>query len=151
MLVHMTPDPYWPKLCGAIKRDDWAADDSYRTMGSRMPHGAHLAAGIQDAFKQHPMDYWSSRLDEFGLIWAPMTALPDVIRDESLRSVGAFETIEHPAGDFQTVGVPFSIEEADITARGPAPSAGEHTHEVLSSLGLPEERVAKLAADGVLG
>ncbi len=151
LLVHMTPDPYWPKLCGAIEREDWADDETYSTMRGRIPHGAELAAGIQAAFAEHSMEYWAARLDEFGLIWAPMATIPEVLQDESLREIGAFETIDHPLGPFETVAVPFSIRDADMKVRGPAPAAGEHTHEVLTELGISDERIADLAADGVLG
>ena len=151
LLVHMTPDPYWPKLCAAIERDDWAGDEAYATMAKRVAHGIELGAGVQAVFRSHPLDYWRQRLDEFGLIWAPMTELPDVVQDESLRAIGAFESVDHPLANFETVGVPFTVRDADISVRGPSPAAGEHTQEVLEGLGLPPDRIAELATNGVLG
>ena len=97
------------------------------------------------------MDHWQEALDEHGLIWAPMVELPDVIRDPQLREMGAFATVEHPAGAFETVATPFHIRDADIAVRGRAPEAGEHTHEVLTGLGFDDERIAGLATSGVLG
>jgi crotonobetainyl-CoA:carnitine CoA-transferase CaiB-like acyl-CoA transferase len=47
--------------------------------------------------------------------------------------------------------VPFHIEGAGVTVRGPAPEAGAHTSQVLEEAGITGERVAELAAAGVFG
>ena len=49
------------------------------------------------------------------------------------------------------VSAPFKIRGADIQVRGPAPTAGEHTWEVLEQGGFSEDEIAELAANGVLG
>lgn len=150
MLVHMTPDPYWPKLCAAIERPDLDCDGN-RTMRQRMERGPELGAAIQEAIGRQPVVHWRRVLDEQGLIWAPMTELPDVVRDPSLRALDAIQTVEHPDGPFETVGVPFHIDGADVTVRGRSPEAGEHTLDVLSEAGIDQERIASLAAAGVFG
>jgi len=150
MLVHMTPDPYWPKLCAAIERPDLECDDN-RTMRQRMERGPELGAAIQGAIRQQPMEYWRRKLDEHGLIWAPMAELPEVVHDPSLRALDAIQTVDHPAGAFETVGVPFHIEGAEVTVRGRSPELGEHTSAVLGEAGIGELRVAALAAAGVFG
>jgi crotonobetainyl-CoA:carnitine CoA-transferase CaiB-like acyl-CoA transferase len=43
------------------------------------------------------------------------------------------------------------VEGADITPRGPAPAVGAHTRDVLTELGLSDDDVRGLAADGVVG
>jgi crotonobetainyl-CoA:carnitine CoA-transferase CaiB-like acyl-CoA transferase len=150
LLVHMTPDPYWPKLCAAIERPDLDREEN-RTMRQRMARGPELGREIQDAIRQHPMKHWRDRLDEHGLIWAPMTELPEVVNDPALRALNAIQAVDHPDGRFETVGVPFHIEGADIMVRGRSPEAGEHTAEVLREAGIPEARVVELAAAGVFG
>jgi crotonobetainyl-CoA:carnitine CoA-transferase CaiB-like acyl-CoA transferase len=151
MIVHMTPDPYWAPFCRAIGKDEWVADPRYATMRLRIPHGPALAAEIQACLLTRPLAYWAEMLDRHGLIWAPVAQLPDVVQDPQLREMGAFGTIDHPAGAFETVATPFLIREADIAVRGPSHSAGEDTADVLAGLGLDNERIASLAAAGVLG
>ncbi|MDZ7727630.1 MAG: CaiB/BaiF CoA-transferase family protein [Dehalococcoidia bacterium] len=151
MLVHMTPDPYWPRLCAALGLDELAADERYATMRKRMDHGPELFRVIQDRFATQPLDYWAERLDEHGLIWAPMVDLPSVVDDPSLQALDAFPEVPHPAGAFRTVGVPFNIYGADIGVRRASPAPGEHTMAVLDECGLSGDEVADLAAAGVLG
>lgn len=151
MLVHMTPDPYWPKLCAALERPEWAADDRYATMKGRQRHGRELAALIEAEFRRRSLAEWAERLDAHGLIWAPMVGLLDVVQDPNLQALGAFPEVPHPNGAFRTVGTPFRIHEADIGVRGPSPALGEHAAEVLRESGLSEEEIAGFAAEGALG
>ncbi len=151
MLVHMTPDPYWPRLCAAMGREDLAADERYDSMKKRVVHGAHLATVIQAEFEKRDLGHWSEKLDEHGLIWAPMVDLPTVANDPTLHALDAFPEVPHPNGAFRTVGVPFSIHGADIGVRRASPEPGEHTMDVLSEAGLSGDDIAELAAGGILG
>ncbi|GAB4326982.1 MAG: CaiB/BaiF CoA-transferase family protein [Dehalococcoidia bacterium] len=151
MLVHMTPDPYWPKLCAAIDEPELAEDRRYATMDGRRQHGELLFQRIQARFRARPMAHWSQKLDEHGLIWAPMVQVTEVVQDPQLRHVGAFQAVDHELGRFETVGTPFRIEGADITVRGPSSPVGADTEAVLRELGIDEARVADLAAAGAFG
>jgi formyl-CoA transferase len=151
LLVHMTPDPYWPRVCRALGRDDLAADSAYATMAGRRTHGRALAATLEAEFLKHDLAYWRERLDANGVIWAPKVALPDVVADPALRERNAFQPLELANGTFETVGAPFVIRGADIAVRGPASDAGADTAAVLAAAGLSEEDVAELSAQGVFG
>lgn len=151
MLVHMTPDPYWPRLCKMLGENGWAADPRYASLAGRAEHGAELGAAIGAHFEQHDLEHWAEALDAHGLIWAPMAELPEVVADPQLEAMGAFDEIESPDGPLRTVAVPFRIEGADVRARGRAPFAGEHTFEELRSAGFEDEELAELAERGVIG
>jgi crotonobetainyl-CoA:carnitine CoA-transferase CaiB-like acyl-CoA transferase len=75
-----------------------------------------------------------------------------VVKDPQVREMGWITKIEHPtASDFETLGTPFQIRGAGLGPQGPAPGIGEHTQAVLGELGLDEEAIANLAAEGVFG
>lgn len=151
MLVHMTPDPYWPKLCAAIDEPTLGHDPRYATMEGRRLHGELLFQRIQARFRAHPMTHWAKKLDEHGLIWAPMVDVTDVVRDPQLRQAGAFAVINHELGPFETVATPFRVHGADIAVRGPSSPPGADTEAVLRDLGIDDERIADLAAAGAFG
>jgi crotonobetainyl-CoA:carnitine CoA-transferase CaiB-like acyl-CoA transferase len=152
LLVMVAPDPYWPRFCATIGKPDWASDERYDSGAKRAEHTRELTREISERFAAHPYAYWARRLDEHGLIWAPVAELPQVIDDAQARELGVFETIEHPkAGPFETLRTPFSIRDADIAARGPAPETGAHTREVLAELELGADEIAELSAKGVIG
>jgi crotonobetainyl-CoA:carnitine CoA-transferase CaiB-like acyl-CoA transferase len=151
MIVHMTPDPYWPSFCRALDMDDFLSDGSLASMQGRMDRAPELCAAIERRFREQPFEYWSERLDSHGLIWAPMAELPDVVADTQLRHRGSFPSVPHNSGSFETVGVPFVIQNADIGVRGPGPGVGADTASVLADAGLGRDEIADLAATGVLG
>ena len=151
MLVHMTPDPYWPKLCAAVERDDWAAGERYRTMRGRQQFCAEIAAELERMFALHDSAYWYAALDRHGLIWAPMAELPEVIADPQLAENDMFPALEYPNGSYRTVNTPFVIRGSGLGPKAPAPLLGDATADVLREYGISEERVAELAANGVLG
>ena len=151
LLVHMTPDPYWPKLCAALGLTSMADDPDCATMAARRTNGRALAATIEAAFLQDDLANWAKKLDSHGLIWAPRTELPDVVADPALRSRDAFQPFDTPGGRFETVGAPFVIRDADVRVRGMASEAGADTAEALAAAGLSEDDIARLAEQGVFG
>ena len=152
LLIMPQPESYWPRFCEMIGRPEWVADERYNSVAKRKERTDELTAQIDASFAAHDFAYWSAKLDEYGLIWAPVSKLTDVIRDPQAHEMGWFTTIQHPiVGAFETLATPFHIYGADVGIRGPAPEAGAHTHEVLSEFGISEEGMARLASDGVLG
>jgi len=153
LLVMPQPDPvYWPRFCAMIGRPEWATDPRYATLHDRRRHTVALTREIETCFAAHGLAHWAARLDEYGLIWAPVATLTEVIDDPQAREMGWFTTLEHPSlGRFETLDTPFKLYGADVGARGPAPEAGAHTFDVLAELGVSEEELTRLAVDGVIG
>jgi crotonobetainyl-CoA:carnitine CoA-transferase CaiB-like acyl-CoA transferase len=152
LLVMPQPDPYWPRFCAAIDRPEWGSDPRYDSLAKRRSESAALTAAISARFAELDRAEWARKLDAQGLIWAPVATLPDVIDDPQVREMGWITELEHPTlGRFETLGTPFKLYGADVRPRGPAPSVGEHTFEVLEALGLDDEELARLAQDGVIG
>ncbi len=59
---------------------------------------------------------------------------------------------EHPAaGPFTYVGAPVVVDGEPYPAPRPAPTHGQHTHEVLGELGYSAAEIDDLVAAGVAG
>ena len=151
VLVMLQPDRYWDQFCSAIGRPELALDG--RGAAERFAEeGRELAATISDTFAEHDLAYWSGRLDEHGVIWAPAAELPEVIADPQVREYEWIRDVEHPeAGAYQTLATPFQIRSAELGPRGPAPAIGQHTLEVLSEFGIADDERTRLAERGVFG
>ena len=145
------PTLYWPKFCDMLGREDWKNDERYQTVLGLMEHGKELVPGLIDLFASEDLAYWREKFDSAGLIWEPVALTTEVIEDPALRERDAFSVLVHErAGAIETLSAPFHIRDADIEAKGPAPDAGQHTHEILAELGIPESDIAALTDRGVV-
>jgi crotonobetainyl-CoA:carnitine CoA-transferase CaiB-like acyl-CoA transferase len=153
LLVMPTPEPYyWPRFCAAVGRPEWTQDPRYDLLAKRRVHTAELTAQIDACFAEHNLDHWRQKLDEHGLIWAPVVTLPEALSDPQVRAMDWLTPIEHPQlGTFETLAAPFKVSGAEIAVRGPAPDPGQHTFEVLAELGIDGEELTGLLEGGVLG
>ncbi len=150
MLAMAQTDRYWSRFCAMLGEEEWAA--RYPDFASLLAGAEGLRPEIERRFAQHDLSYWSARLDEFDITWAPVAELPEVVQSPQLRHIGAFTAVEHPDMEgFETIAAPFSIDGADVRVRGRAPAPGEHSHEVLREFGLDAAEIADLAAAGTLG
>lgn len=152
LLAMPQSDPYWPAFCRLLGHAEWVDDPRYSTMLQRKANSVELAAAIAGFFATRDGQDMARLLDEYGLIWAPVASLTEVIRDPQARATGLFVPVEHPvAGRHETLDTPFRITGSGTGPRGSAPLAGEHTSDVLREMGVGDDEAAALAADGVFG
>ncbi|MGI8927397.1 MAG: CaiB/BaiF CoA transferase family protein [Tepidiformaceae bacterium] len=153
LLVNPVPFPrHWPAFCAAAGRPEWATDERYNDIPKLRAQTTALTEEIEGIMAEHPRDYWGAKMDEAGLIWAPVATMTDMIEDPQVHEMGWFATIEHPQfGSFETLDTPFKLYGTDTGARGPAPDLGEHTFEVLAEMGIEGEELDRLATAGVIG
>ncbi|HYB13477.1 MAG TPA: CoA transferase, partial [Myxococcota bacterium] len=110
LLVMIDPEPYWPKLCAALDRQDLLADPRFADGWKRGAHAVALAQELERTFLSKTLEEWRPVLDAAGLIWAPVLRVDEAIQDPQARAMGYFYEIEHPsAGRFETVAPPFRI------------------------------------------
>ena len=140
----------WVRFCKAVDRPDLADDERFATPVGRFQHRAAIIAELDALFASAPLDHWAPLLDESGMIWSPVSELPDLVADPQARAIGMFTEVEHDAGPFETLAAPFTLGGAEVRVRGRAPELGEHTGEVLRRFGLDPERVAELHGSGVV-
>jgi crotonobetainyl-CoA:carnitine CoA-transferase CaiB-like acyl-CoA transferase len=85
-------------------------------------------------------------------IWAgPVHSYEEVLDDPQVAHNGSFVTYTHPTeGEVTTPGFAFRMSATPPAVSLPAPTAGEHTAEVLAGLGLDADEIRQLVDDGVV-
>ena len=142
----------WGRFCAAIDRPDLAEDERFATPVDRFRNGPEVMAILDAELARHPYEHWAPRLDASGVVWARVTELPELVDDPQARATGMFaEVVDPDAGPFETLSAPFTLSASEVAVRGPAPRVGQHTADVLASMGLDPARIAALGAAGVVG
>lgn len=145
LLVMIDPEPYWPKVCTALARQDLLADPRFADGWKRAANAAALAKELERTFLAKTLDEWRPVLDAAGLIWAPVLRVDEAVQDPQARSMGYFYEIEHPtAGRFETVAPPFRIEGTPLGARMAASPLHSDAQAILREAGLDEGEIEKL-------
>ena len=85
-------------------------------------------------------------------IWcAPVLSFEEVIELEQVKNSGILRKLEHPEyGEFITPGLPIRFSNYEPGYKKAPPVVGEHTKEILQTVGLSDDEIKSLEDDGVI-
>jgi crotonobetainyl-CoA:carnitine CoA-transferase CaiB-like acyl-CoA transferase len=138
-------DEQWSALCAVLGAPQW--------VGRRADHD-EIDALIAAAVAELDLGDIVERLVGAGVPAAPVLGPVAVLDVPPMQARGFVEQIDGPAiGRHRVLGVPFRFaSRAGPWYETPAPTLGQHNHEVLAGLlGLDEATIAELAAQNVIG
>ncbi len=102
-------------------------------------------------FRTRSRDEWFAILGDADACLTPVLDLDEMAVDPHVRERGLVEAIDDPlAGAVEQVGVAPRLLGTPGEVRLPSARLGEHTEEVLGSLGLEAARIAELRGRGVV-
>ena len=94
---------------------------------------------------------WLTLFRRSGLWAGPVNSYADLLEDPQVRHNGSFITYEQPTEGSVTVpGFPYRLSTTPPQVRRPAPVTGEHTAEILRSLGHSDDHIRALVDNGVV-
>jgi crotonobetainyl-CoA:carnitine CoA-transferase CaiB-like acyl-CoA transferase len=114
----------------------WAErDDVYRIIARRLPERATGA--------------WLDLLATRDVWCAPVRTFDDVVGDPQVAHNELLATVDYPGvGEVRVVGMPARFSETPGTIRLGPPTVGQHTDEILGSLGYSAEEIRRLRQEG---
>jgi formyl-CoA transferase len=151
-VLHMSsPDKFWNGLFEVVGKLEWSADSRFNNRKGRIANYDVLAAELQPIFRSGSRDQWLRRLFEKDVPAAPINTLDEVFADPQVREYGFPIEIEHPKmGTMKLVGNAVDMSRTPPRIDRPPPMLGEHTEEILQSLGYGVEKISALRAQGVI-
>lgn len=146
-------DAHWQSLLEVLGHPHWANDALTSSGGRRAAHD-QIDEHLRGAFTDRDRDELVETLAGAGVPAAPVLPISWLTAIEQLRERGYIELVEHPivgARDLQ--GIPFRYSSrSEPWFERPAPTLGQHNHEVLGeTLGLTPSELDELADQGVIG
>ena len=141
----------WERLCAAVGRAELLTDARFIEPKDRMNNLDELTATLQETFARDTSQNWLDKLDSAGVPAGPIYDLEQVYQDPQARAREMAVETEHPvAGRISNIGIPIKLSDTPGAFRRPAPTLGQHTDEILGGMGVSEEDIAALRAEGVV-
>ncbi len=134
--VACSGEPMWLKFCEAIEKPEMKDDPLFILEKDRVANRFALNEVLGSIFIKKSKEYWVNKLNEYGVPCGPIYNVKEVFDDPQVQDQKISVTVDHPKLGTVTLlnqGVKLSRTPPSITRV--APDLGEHTQEVLSSLG----------------
>jgi len=136
-------------LARAFGLDALIDDPRFGKLADRMNNRAALDEAIMDATRRRGVADLLAALEEADISAAQVRDYGQALADGALDEAGIVSWFEQPGlGRLPAVSPPET--DAAVIARAAAPQLGEHTSEVLRSIGRDDDALATLAAAGVI-
>jgi formyl-CoA transferase len=140
----------WGPTCEALGKPDWVTDPAYSTARARQSHIFEIFAEIEKLLADKTKFEAIDMFRKFRIPCGPVLSMKEIAYDPALRASATIVEVPHKQrGSYLTVGSPIKFSEFTPTITG-SPLLGEHTDEVLASLGYSSDQIAKLRQANVL-
>lgn len=133
----------------ALDLEALLGEPRFATAKLRRDNLADFVEALDAGFARFTLDEIGERLTNADMIWAPLYAPRDVVADPIAEAAGCFvETSDASGVRFRAPASPARFPGVAEGLKGPAPTLGQHTREVLAEAGYGAEEIDRLIADG---
>ncbi len=143
---------FWPRIARALDRAALIDDERFSRGYPRWVNRDALEEELEAAFASNTSGHWLERMRVEDVPASIVQDYAEVAAAEQPAANGYLVEQEHPRfGKQRIVGLHIQLSETPGAPGAPAPELGEHTTEVLASLGLTEAQIAALHEAGIVG
>jgi crotonobetainyl-CoA:carnitine CoA-transferase CaiB-like acyl-CoA transferase len=142
----------WAAFCTEVLgRPELVKDPRFAARAARLKNVDALEEEIEKVFAARPTKHWVKKLDAAGVPGGPVFNYVRALENEHSRARNMVVEIDHPRiGRMKALGNPVKASAELARSRLPAPWLGQHTAEVMRSLGCSEKEIASLFMDAVV-
>ena len=140
------------KFCNAVGWKKFINDKRFVNNAERRKHEAILSREVQKLFIKEKTDYWKNLLDNFEVQNEKLQNYKEFIESEQTNALDLISWLKQPTtGELWPVpnipGMP-RLEDSDQLSK--APYLGQHTKEILKSLGYTDSQIEVLIEEEVI-
>jgi len=152
VVVTVSSDALFARLCRAMQREDLVTDERFATHDARAARLAEINGIVGDWIRSEKAADVCKRLDECEQPYSLIYTVEEIIKDPHYEARGSIATLQHPRlGPLKMQGVSPRMLGTPAPALRPAPQLGADTDDVLQTiLGHSAAEVARLRRDGVV-
>ncbi|MBB6448691.1 formyl-CoA transferase [Geomicrobium halophilum] len=152
MMLGCANQKTWERLCtNVLEKPEWIQDPRYKSNSLRKENIDELENDLEAIFSQQDKQYWVDKCEDAGVPAGPINNFEEAVQDPHYIEREMIMEIDHPViGNMKMMGIPTKFSETPGSVRTPAPLHGEHTQEVLQTLGYDLEAIKHLENEGAV-
>jgi formyl-CoA transferase len=145
-------DQLWKRFCEAAGAANLLSEPDYATSELRSRNRKTLSERIGLVTKAKSSAEWVKLLNDAGVPCGPINSIDQTFAEPQVRHLGIAKPVRHPKlGDIKVVGQPINLTKAPQPAEyRPTPELGQHTDEIMASLGHDAKAIAGFRSRGVI-
>ena len=142
-------DAQWRSFCDVMGFADLKADPALATNNQRVALRPALLAQLRERLANRPADELATLMEGAGLPFAPIRKPEDLLTDPHLLATGGLADVIVADGEkagqrVKTTLFPITMDGSRLGVRLHPPKRGEHSDELLRSIGYNEGQIAAL-------
>jgi len=152
VLTLLREEREWGRLARAIGREDLLTDARFATMAARHANSTALVKVLDEVFAGKDWPEWRGILEAHRITFGPMARITEPGDDRQMVAAQTIVPLEIPERPgMRTVMSPIQVSGQSKVPPRRAPELGEHTRDVLRSVGYDDAALQRLRATGALG
>lgn len=152
VFVGIVSDGLWQKFCAAFELHELAADESLKANNQRVAQREVLLPKVREILKGYTKAELVPILERTGLPFAPIGKPEEMFDDPHLLANGSLGETTLPDGrKTRLPNLPIEMDGRRPSVGGMLAKVGEHTDEVLQSLGVSAAELAQLRESKIVG
>ena len=145
VFVGVVTDTQWKVFCQAFDLQALLEDPKLKTNPQRVEARAQILPIVSDIFSKMTKQALMDKCESLGLPFAPIAKPEDLFDDPHLNAKGGLTPVTLLNGVRTKVpGLPLEMNGQRLATRLDIPAIGEHSREVLASLGYESLEIEKL-------
>ena len=140
-------------LAKVIGREDLVVDSRFADREDRKRHRAALTLEVEAALRSKPAAEWEKILIGVGIPAGRVVTVPEALENPQVKHRELLQDFAEVPGVGRPISVTragFKLSNANPVAASPPPRLGEHTDEVLLSVGYSTAEIAGLRKTGAI-
>lgn len=149
MNIAVTGNNIWTKFAQTMNRTDWLEDERYATPPARSEHRHALNTEIEAITQTRSTADWIELFTAEGVPAGEINDIGQVFANPQVRHLGLAQPVtSQERGETELVGQPIIMSRTTSHIAMPPPTAGQHSDEILSEIGLSDAEIAEMKISG---
>ncbi|MGE5063948.1 MAG: CaiB/BaiF CoA transferase family protein [Myxococcales bacterium] len=146
IIIAIGNDRQFARLAEICGHPEWPNDVRFASNGARVAHRHEMVRLVSDAIRQKPAAEWLKHLEAAGIPAGPINSITQALSDVQAQHRQMVRTIAR----IPLVGSPVRLDGERADSGTPPPRLGEHTNELLASIGIDAGEAESLRSNGVI-